>query len=117
MSQPLPIIRTHNFDEALKKIPKKEQDKINYKLTHLNRQDAFRVGHLQGEMNHFKKFRSGDYRILMAYCFDCFSNEHHLKLNCAICDKEDLERIIVFHLFHRKKGYRTYKMRLKDIQF
>jgi len=117
MSDPLPIIKTKNFNNALKKIPQKEQTKIIYNLSLITRQDAFRVGYLHGDMNHFKKYRLGDYRILMAYCYDCFENGHYNKLKCSVCDEENLERIILFHVFQRKKGYRPYKMKLKEIEF
>ena len=117
MSQILPIIRTKNFDIAIKSIPNKEQKQILYNLTHMNRQDALRMGYLKGDLNCFQKLRNGDYRILLAYCANCYSNSHHSRLQCAICDEKKLERIIVFHVFYRKKGYRSYKMGLKEIQF
>lgn len=42
MSQPLPIKFTRNFEDSFNSIPEKDQERIMYDLTHMNRQDILR---------------------------------------------------------------------------
>ncbi|MBA7527275.1 hypothetical protein ES705_19451 [subsurface metagenome] len=95
-------------------IPKKDQKRIEFDLTHMNKQDVLRQGRFKGELNYFRKMNNGDFRILLAYCAECYDN-FRSKINCAICDDENLERIIVFFIHPRKKLYQPRKFQHVDI--
>ena len=104
MSTPLPIKFTKNFEININSIPERDRKRILYDLTHMNRQDVLRQGHLQGELNYLRKINNGDYRIFLAYCVECYESFRE-KINCQICDASDLERIVAFFIFPRKKLY------------
>ena len=118
MSELLPVIYTLKFRENFQSIPTKDQKRIEYDLTHMNRKDIQRMGYLKGNMNYIKKMNNGNYRIILGYCVECYPNFRD-KLNCAICDGNNLERIIVFSLHPRKKVYNRQKFEkdLKNIRF
>ena len=114
MSGALPVTYTRNFTEYFHSIPVRDQKRIEYDITHIDRQDALRKGRLKGDLNYYRKMRCGDYRILFAYCADCYE-EFKDKINCEICDENDLERIIIFFIFYRKKAYDPRKFSHIDI--
>ena len=114
MSVPLPVIFTKNFEQNINLIPNRDRERIIDNLRHMNRQDILRQGRLQGELNYLRKMNFGDYRIFLAYCAECYSNFKE-KINCAICDREDLERIVVFFIYPRKKLYQPRKFQKVDI--
>lgn len=116
MSESLPVIFTKNFEQNLKSIPQHDKKKILYNLTHMNKQDAFRVGYFKGDLNHVKKLRVGDYRVILGYCADCYL-QHKEYLNCSICNENDLERIVAFFVYPRKKLYKSHKINLSKIEF
>lgn len=115
MSTPLPIKFTKNFEINFNGIPERDQKRILYDLTHMNRQDVLRQGHLQGELNYLRKMNNGDYRIFLAYCVECYKNFRE-KINCQICDENDLERIIVFFISPRKKLYSPQNIKRIDVR-
>ena len=114
MSKVLPIIFTKNFEYNFTLIPKKDQDRIHLDLTHMNRQDILRQGKLQGPLNYLRKMNNGDYRIFLAYCKECF-NEFRDRISCTICDENELERIIAFFIYPRKKLYQPRRFKKVDI--
>ena len=114
MSSALSVIFTKNFEDAINNIPERDRKRILYDLTHTNRQDILRQGHLQGELNYLRKMNNGDYRIFMAYCSECYKEFRH-KINCIICDKNNLNRLVVFFIAPRKKLYRPHKFQKVDI--
>ncbi len=115
MSTPLPIKFTKNFEISFNGIPERDQKRILYDLTHMNRQDVLRQGHLQGELNYLRKMNNGDYRIFLAYCVECYKNFRE-KINCQICDENDLERIIAFFISPRKKLYSPQNIKHIDVR-
>ena len=115
MSTPLSIKFTKNFQMGFSSIPDKDQKRILYDLTHMNKQDILRQGHLQGELNYLRKMNNGDYRIFLAYCGECYINFRE-KINCQICDENDLERIIVFYISPRKKLYQPHNIQHIDMR-
>ena len=114
MSNALPIIFTKNFEYNFKLLPKKDQNRIRLDLTHMNTQDILRQGQLQGPLNYLRKMNNGNYRIFLAYCKECY-HEFSNKINCAICDENELERIIAFFIYPRKKLYQPRKFKKVDI--
>ncbi len=115
MSEPLPVIFTKNFQNNISLIPAKDRKRILEDLTHLNHHDVLRQGRLQGELNYLRKMNNGDYRIFLAYCAECY-HEFKYRIKCSICNEEDLERIIVFFLYPRKKLYQPKKFQRVDIR-
>ena len=111
---PLPVIFTKNAEVILNNIPEKDHKRILYDLTHMTNQDVLRQGHLQGELNYLRKINNGDYRIFVAYCSECYRNFKD-KIKCAICDGNDLERIIIFFIAPRKKLYQPRNIQRLDI--
>ena len=114
MSAPLPIKFTKNFENSINNIPEKDRKRILYDLTHMNSQDVLRQGQLQGELNYLRKMNNGDYKIFLAYCSECYQKFKE-KINCAICDGVNLERVIVFFLAPRKKLYQPRNIQNLDI--
>ncbi len=108
MSDALPVIYTRNFKDNFISFPSKDQKRIEYNLTHMTRQDVLRQGRLKGELNYLRKMRDGDYRIFLAYCAECY-NEFREKINCTICNNDNLERIIAFFIHSRKKLYQPHR--------
>ena len=115
MSIPLPIKFTKNFEININSIPERDRKRILYDLTHMNRQDVLRQGHLQGELNYLRKINNGDYRIFLAYCVECYESFRE-KINCQICDASDLERIVAFFIFPRKKLYSPKNIQQIDVR-
>lgn len=118
MNEPLRIFFTKNFEDVFKTIPEKDQKRIQYDLTHMIRQDIQRMGYLKGDLNYVKKMNNGIFRIILAYCAECYENHRH-KLNCDICDGNNLERIVAFSIHPRKKAYdrKKFQRDLNRIQF
>lgn len=114
MSDALPVIYTKNFQYNFKQIPKKDQKRIEYDLTHMNKQDILRQGRFKGELNYLRKMNNGYFRIFLTYCADCYEDFRN-KINCAICDSENLERIVVFFIYPRKKLYQPRKFQQMSI--
>lgn len=114
MSTPLPIHFTKNFEINLNGIPERDRKRILFDLRHMDKHDILRQGHLQGELNYLRKMNNGDYRIFLAYCAECYENFRE-KINCKICDENDLERIIVFFISPRKKLYSPQNIQHIDV--
>lgn len=108
MSSPLPVFQSELFRVQLKGIPRKDREDIIYNLKHIDKDDVKRRKYLKAELKHFKKYRTGDYRILFSYCAECY-NKYQKEFNCSICDKNFLERIVVHSIDKRPKLYKKMK--------
>ena len=115
MNTPLPIKFTKNFKINFNGIPERDQKRISYDLTHMDKRDILRQGHLQGELNYLRKMNNGSYRIFLAYCAECYENFRE-KINCQICDASDLERIVAFFISPRKKLYSPQNIKHIDVR-
>lgn len=60
------------------------------------------------QVNCQKQLRIGDYRVLFAYCRECYETYRSF-LKCDICSDNDLDRIIVFSIDKRKVVYKKAK--------
>lgn len=116
MSEPLPVVFTKNFEENLRFIPQRDQNRILYDINHMNRQDILRQGYYKSELNFLRKLRNGDYRVILTYCADCYPKFRYI-IKCEICDRKNLERIVVFFIYHRKKLYQRQKIDISKIRF
>ncbi len=110
MSEPLPVFQHEVFMKQLQRFPLRERDKIVDKLKHITNEDIRRVPYLKGSYKHLKKYRTGDYRIFMAYCAECY-NKYREKINCNDCEEDNLEKIVVFSIDSRPKLYKRMNRR------
>lgn len=108
MEPSLPVMQLEDFEMQLKRFPKKEREKIIYQLKHIDKNDVVRIPYLKGDLKFIKKYRIGDNRVFLAYCSECY-NKYRERINCSICDKDQLERIVVFSINSRKKLYKRMK--------
>ena len=114
MSETLPIIFTENFKYNFNLLPERDKKRIEYDLRHMNKHDILRQGQLRGPYNYLRKMNNGDFRIFLAYCAECYFKFKDI-IKCLICDGEDLERIIAFFIYPRKKLYYSHKFKKVDI--
>ena len=108
MTSPLPVFQSESFREHMKTIPRSDREDIILNLKLIDKEDIKRRRYLKGELKHFKKYRIGDYRILLSYCAECY-NKYRKEFNCNICDKNFLERIVVHLIDKRTKMYKKMK--------
>ena len=119
MSQTITIFTSSVFREQFNSLSQKDKKRIQYDLTHLNITNLSSFPYLKGEFKHFRRYRSGNYRIIMAYCPECY-NKYRDLLNCVICPEieDDIEiRIVIFYVYPRKKLYRSSRISITDFEF
>ena len=106
MSEPLPIRRTHTFQQDLQQlIPKKNRANLILDLEHITKDDLRRYPMLMSDsLKPFRSHRRGDFRTLFVYCFQCF-HQFNRRLNCKGCDESDLEKLVLGPIDHRSKNY------------
>lgn len=68
--------------------------------------EAKKIPYYKGDLNMFKKFSYKDLRIIFAFCRECYPN-HRQKINCKNCNEDNLDKIILFVIYRRKKMYRN----------
>ncbi len=127
MKPPIPVFYTNNFIDGINTLSEKERKAIIYNLEHQNEDDIARVPYYKGSdelgeviLKYFKEFKIGkkNYRIMLEYCADCYPKKEMREYHkCSICDGNDLNRIIVFHMYLRPKAYKHYKFSLPDFDF
>lgn len=102
------ILRSQQFQKQFRKLrlSQKIQKIIKDFFSTLNDSKAKQIPYYKGTLNMFKKFSYKDLRIIFAYCRECYPN-HRDKIECSICNKDELDRIILFGIYARKKMYRN----------
>ncbi len=111
MSERLTLVRTKSFNDGLKTlIPKRKHSNIINDLMTFTADDVRGWSNLKGRsLNILKKHRYSDFRILVVYCEQCF-NYFDARLNCTICNENNLQRIIAVDIDHRSKVYNRSKI-------
>lgn len=107
MTEPLPVRRTHTFQQDLKSlVPKKNRKNLIYELEHISKDDLKRHNLLKSaSLKPFRSYRRGDLRILFVYCSQCF-HQFDKRLNCKGCNENELEKLVLVLIDHRSKIYR-----------
>lgn len=112
-------MQTAIFRRQFDGLPPKERRQIEYNLKRLSEEDLRGIPYYKGPLKHFRKYEIGDYRIILAYCPECF-NKYRKIIHCKICFREIkdvISRIIVFYVYPRKKLYRNNKITVRDFEF
>ena len=110
MSPPLPVIIYDKCQKQLKKIQNPQRKRIESKLKEIEREEIINIPYLKGDLRYYKRLRIGDFRVLLAYCRECYELFRNI-LECPICNEDDLDRTIIFRIDKRKSIYKKAKRR------
>ncbi len=110
MSPPLPVILQDKCTKQLKKIQNPYRERIKSRLKEIEKNEIVDTPYLKGDLRFFKRIRIGDFRVLLAYCRECYEIYRNF-LNCSICSEKNLDRIIVFSIDKRRNVYKKAKRR------
>jgi hypothetical protein len=101
------IEKLETFDRNLKKLRIQEKLKKNI-LSDFEQMDATQASQIPyfkvGFYKAFKKYQKGQYRILFAYCKECYRKYRHI-LKCKFCSETNLERLVLYDIHNRSEGY------------
>ena len=108
MAAPLQVLLQIKCQKQLKKIQNPDRRRIKSKLQEIDENAVINTPYLKGNLQYFKRLRIGDYRVLLAYCRECYETYRNF-LRCDICSNNHLDRIIVFSIDKRKGVYKKAK--------
>jgi len=84
---------------------KKEREEILDYFKNYNDEKADRDPYLKEEkLKMFKYHKYKQIRVLYGYCKECFGT-HSTFFNCPHCNRNDLEKVVLFGVGHRTKLY------------
>lgn len=98
---------TRKFERNLNKLGISEKFKTSLlnNFEEMNSEQAQQYPYFKaGAHKAFKKYRISSYRVHFSYCKECFG-KYSQYLKCSFCDDNDLERIVLHDVQHRKEGY------------